>query len=77
MSIEFEIVGTLDNPHKTVLVVDAYGNEAMVAMQDNRGYGAGATFTGDQMRLLRRFFEYTYPASEDAAHDPDPWEVVR
>lgn len=78
MSVEFEIEA--DN---VVLMFDAYSTEAIVTLTDHddgEDSGVGATYTADQLRQLRRFLEYTYPASEDPPArtrltKPDPWEA--
>lgn len=79
MSTQLEVSTQLElvadrHPRDVTLTVDAYTDEARVDMEDNRGYGAAATFTADQLRQLRRLLEHKYPASDDPPHDPDPWE---
>jgi hypothetical protein len=70
MSVEFEM-----EAEGVDFCVDAYTNEAFVCAYnlDREGHGAGTTFTGDQIRQLRRFLEWCYPAHEDPPHDSDPW----
>lgn len=77
MSVEFELeVHDFLMDKSVAFDIDAYTHEAFICMYDvdHDGHGAGCTFTGDQVRQLRRFLEWTYPASEDPEHGPDPWE---
>jgi hypothetical protein len=76
VSIEFEMETDLDLPPRTSprrFLVDAYSTDACLEISRGEDDGIGATFPAEQMRKLRRFLEYVYPASEDPPHDPDPW----
>lgn len=71
MSIEYEIEGD-----DVVLLLETDGDTTFLRVWDkwDNDRGLKGQFKAAQMRRLRRFLESRYPASEDPAHDPDPWQ---